>query len=104
MVMAVGVPRCSCSKIMSDKPLVLQERTSSGRMVLPLFSRIAVGIRSRTSFEKAASLLEGDREVVTSTRGSTIPERAASATGQQEPQLISQGSCKGIESRNNIAQ
>lgn len=77
--MAVGVPRCSCSKTTSDSPLVLQERTSSGRMVLPRFSRIAVGINSRISFEKAASLLEGERDVVTRTRGSTMPDSAASA-------------------------
>lgn len=81
--MAVGVPRCSCNNTTSDKPLLLQDRTSSGRMVLPRLSRMAVGISSRISFEKAASLLEGDREVVTRTRGSTTPESAASMLGQQ---------------------
>lgn len=79
MVMAVGVPRCSWRMTTSDKPALLQDRTSSGRTRLPRFSRIAVGIISkRISLEKAASLLEGDREVVTSTRGSAMPERAAS--------------------------
>lgn len=39
-----------------------------------------MGIRSRISLENAASLLDGDRDVVTSTLGSTIPDNAASAT------------------------
>lgn len=50
--------------------------------MLPRFRRIAVGIKSRISLENAASLLDGDRDVVTRTRGSTIPDNAASATCQ----------------------
>lgn len=46
--------------------------------MLPRFRRIAVGISRRISLEKAANRLEGDREVVTRTRGSTIPDSAAS--------------------------
>lgn len=77
-VMAVGVPRCSCKRTISERPLLLQDRTSSGRIVLPRFNRMAVGINNRISLEKAARRLEGERDVVTRTRGSTIPESAAS--------------------------
>lgn len=76
-VKAVGVPRCSCKRIMSVKPLFSAEDTSSPKTVFPRFRRIEPGSNSRISFEKAANRVDGSRDVVTSTRGSTIPDKCA---------------------------
>ena len=55
----------------------LAEATRFGRMSVPRFRRIAVGRISRTSFANAASLVEGERDVVTSGLGSMIPDKCA---------------------------
>lgn len=73
-VKAVGVPRCSCSRIMSESPDACADCTRFGRIKFPRFSRIDVGSSNRISLAKEDSLVEGSLEVVTSTRGSTIPD------------------------------
>ena len=77
MVSAVGVPRCSWSRTISDSAAAVAEETRFGSTRVPRFKRIEVGNSKRTSFAKALSLLEGEREVVMRTRGSTIPDRCA---------------------------
>ena len=73
-VSAVGVPRCSWSRMRSESPEEFEEATRFGRTRLPLFKRIEVGRRRRISLANAERRDEGSREVVTRTRGSTIPE------------------------------
>lgn len=75
IVRAVGVPRCSWSRSKSVSAAELALVTSEGRTRVPRFRRIEVGSRSRISLAKAASRVEGEREVVTRGRGSVIPER-----------------------------
>ena len=75
MVRALGVPRCSCKSIMSLNPAALELETRFGRIRLPLFSRILVGSNSFISFEKALNRVDGERDVVISTRGSVMPLR-----------------------------
>ena len=72
--MAVGVPRCSCKRIMSFNAEALALDRRLGMMRLPRFKRIDVGKRSLISFEKVLSLVEGLLEVVTKGRGSDNPE------------------------------
>ena len=73
MVIAVGVPLCSWRRIMSDRAADFADESRFGRMVLPLFSRIAVGNRRRISLLNVASLVLGLRDVVTSGLGSDRP-------------------------------
>lgn len=75
MVSAVGVPRCSCRRMISLNALAWALATSVGRTCAPRFSRMAVGRRRRISLAKEASRVEGLREVVMRGRGSTMPER-----------------------------
>jgi hypothetical protein len=53
------------------------EETRLSRMRFPRFRRMAVGRRSRTSFEKPLRRVEGERDVVTRIRGSDSPDRRA---------------------------
>jgi hypothetical protein len=73
-VKAVGTPRCSCSRTMSESPDACADWTRFGKIRLPLFKRIDVGSNKRISFAKAERRVDGSREVVTRTRGSTIPD------------------------------
>ena len=73
-VKAVGTPRCSWRRTMSERPDAWADCTKLGRMRFPLFNRIDVGSSNRISFAKDDSLVEGSLEVVTKTRGSTIPD------------------------------
>lgn len=50
---------------MSLRPLDWQDLTRSGKMRFPRLSRTDVGSNSLISLEKAESLLDGSREVVT---------------------------------------
>lgn len=75
IVSAVGLPRCSCKSIKSVKALELALDINEGRTRFPRFKRIDVGRRRRISFAKAASRVEGEREVVIKGRGSAIPDR-----------------------------
>lgn len=77
IVNAVGLPRCSCKSIRSVRALELALETNEGRTRFPRFRRMDVGRRRRISFANAASRVEGEREVVISGRGSTMPERWA---------------------------
>lgn len=72
---AVGVPRCSWRRSTSVRAAELALATSVGNIKVPRFKRIEVGRRSRISFAKAASRVEGERDVVIKGRGSAIPER-----------------------------
>lgn len=72
---AVGVPRCSCKRSTSVRAAELALATSVGNTKVPRFNRIEVGRRSRISFAKAASRVEGERDVVIKGLGSAIPER-----------------------------
>lgn len=72
---AVGVPRCSWRRSTSVRAAELALATSVGNIKVPRFKRIDVGRRSRISFAKAASRVEGERDVVIKGRGSAIPER-----------------------------
>ena len=74
-VIAVGTPRCSCSKIRSVNAEAFALLTRFGNTSVPLFNRILVGSNSRTSFANALSLVDGDLDVVTSGLGSVMPER-----------------------------
>src|SRR5580658_2401857 len=74
MVRAVGVPRCSCSKIMSDRPDDCADVTRLERTRFPRLSRIDVGKSNLISFANDESRVDGSREVVTRTLGSTMPE------------------------------
>lgn len=62
---------------MSESPEACAEDTRLGRMRFPRFNRIEVGSNNRISFAKLDNRVEGSLEVVTSTRGSTMPERCA---------------------------
>lgn len=75
IVIAVGVPRCSCKRIMSERAEALAEERRLGRMSLPRLRRIDVGRRSLISLLNVARRVEGLREVVTRGRGSARPER-----------------------------
>lgn len=77
MVIAVGVPRCSWSKQMSVRPDALALETRCGRIVVPLLRRMEVGRSKRISLANAERRVEGDREVVISGRGSTMPDKWA---------------------------
>jgi hypothetical protein len=59
---------------MSESPDACADCTRFGRIKFPRFSRIDVGSNNRISFANEESLVEGSREVVTNTRGSTMPE------------------------------
>lgn len=72
---AVGVPRCSWRRSTSVRAAELALATSVGNIKVPRFKRIEVGRSSRISFAKAASRVEGERDVVIKGRGSAIPER-----------------------------
>ena len=61
----------------SERPEELALETRLGRMRLPRLSRIDVGRRRRISLANAERRVEGEREVVISTRGSVIPLRWA---------------------------
>lgn len=73
-VKAVGVPRCSWRRIKSESPAAWAEEIRFGRIRLPRLRRIDVGSNNLISFAKDPSRDEGSRDVVTSTRGSTMPE------------------------------
>lgn len=73
-VKAVGVPRCSWRRMISESPDAWADVIRLGKMRFPRFRRIEVGINNLISFAKAESLDEGSLEVVISTLGSTIPE------------------------------
>jgi hypothetical protein len=75
MVMAVGVPRCSWRRMMSERAEAFAEESRLGRIRLPRFRRIDVGRRSLISLLKIARRVEGLREVVTRGLGSVRPER-----------------------------
>ncbi len=76
-VRAFGVPRCSCNKQMSDSPAFCAELTRSGNTSPPRFRRNAVGSRSRNSLANVDRREEGFLDVVTRTRGSTMPDNSA---------------------------
>lgn len=69
------MPRCSWRRSTSVRAAELALATSVGNIKVPRFKRIEVGRRSRISFAKAASRVEGERDVVIKGRGSAIPER-----------------------------
>jgi len=73
-VRAVGVPRCSCRRIMSDRPEDCADITRFGRTRFPRLSRIDVGKSNLISFANDESREDGSLEVVTRTLGSTMPE------------------------------
>src|SRR5258708_5826231 len=73
IVIAVGVPRCSCSSITSVRSADFAEYTRFGRMRLPRFRRMDVGSKSLISFAKEDSRDEGSLDVVTKIRGSLTP-------------------------------
>lgn len=73
-VRAVGTPLCSWRRTMSERPDACAEEMRLGRIRFPLLSRMDVGRSSRISFANDDSLVEGSREVVTNTLGSTIPD------------------------------
>lgn len=75
--MAVGIPRCSWSRIRSVIAEALALETRLGRIKVPRFNLIDVGINSLISLAKADNLVEGDLEVVMMGLGSVIPERWA---------------------------
>ena len=62
---------------MSESPDACADCTRFGRIKFPRFSRIDVGSSNRISFAKEESRVEGSREVVTRTLGSTMPESCA---------------------------
>lgn len=62
---------------MSDNPEACADCTKFGRIKFPRFSRIDVGSSNRISFAKDDNRVEGSLDVVTRTRGSTIPESCA---------------------------
>lgn len=62
---------------MSVKAAALAEDSRFGKIVFPLFSRIAVGSKSLISLLNVANLVLGERDVVTRGRGSERPERSA---------------------------
>src|SRR5436305_5162926 len=64
-VIAVGVPLCSCRRIVSLNVAALALESRLGVMRLPRFSLIAVGSSNLISFEKALSRVDGLRDVVT---------------------------------------
>jgi hypothetical protein len=59
---------------MSERLDACADCTKLGRMRFPRFSRIDVGNNSRISLANEDRRVEGSLEVVTSTRGSTIPD------------------------------
>lgn len=73
-VKAVGIPRCSWRRMMSERPDACADCTRFGRIRLPRLRRIDVGSNNRISFANEDNRVEGSRDVVTRTRGSTIPE------------------------------
>lgn len=73
-MIAVGVPRCSCKRTISVSAAAFALDIRSGKMRLPLFKRIDVGSSNRISFANVLSRADGDRDVVTSGRGSTKPD------------------------------
>ena len=75
IVIAVGVPRCSCRRITSDSAEAFALDNRFSRIRLPRFNRIDVGSRSRISLLKVERRVEGSLEVVTSGRGSVRPDR-----------------------------
>lgn len=86
---AVGVPRCSCKRIISEREADLALATRSVRIVFPRFNRIEVGKSSRTSFAKALRRDEGDREVVTKGRGSMRPDVKAYSSSRSTRSAVS---------------
>ena len=87
IVRPVGVPRCSCNRQMSVRPAPFAELTRSGKMRFPRLRRIAVGSINLISFAKAARRLEGSLDVVTRTRGSTMPDRALYSSSRSSSSL-----------------
>lgn len=77
MVRVVGTPRCSWRRIRSVREEALALDTRLGRMSVPRLRRMEVGSSSRISLAKAESRVDGDLEVVTSGRGSVMPDRWA---------------------------
>lgn len=76
-VMAVGVPRCSWSRIMSESPEAWADWIRFPKTKFPLFRRMDVGRSNLISLAKDDRREEGSLEVVTRTRGSTIPDSCA---------------------------
>lgn len=72
---------------MSERPDACADCTRFGRMRFPRLSRMAVGSSNRISFAKEANRVEGSREVVTSTRGSTIPDSCAYSSSKSSSSL-----------------
>lgn len=62
---------------MSERPDACADWTRFGRIRFPRLSRIDVGNNNRISLAKEDNRVEGSRDVVTKTRGSTIPESCA---------------------------
>jgi hypothetical protein len=88
MVIAVGVPRCSWRRIRSDKPADFADWTRSGMICFPRLSRTAVGKSNLISLAKDESLEEGSLEVVTSTRGSTMPDSCAYSSSRSSCSFV----------------
>src|SRR5256885_2271781 len=63
IVIAVGVPRCSCRRIMSLSAAAFALERRLGMMRFPRFSLIEVGRSNLISFEKALSRVDGLRDV-----------------------------------------
>lgn len=91
---AVGVPRCSWRRSTSVRAAELALATSVGNIKVPRFKRIEVGRRSRISFAKAASRVEGERDVVIKGRGSAIPERWLYSSSRSSAEAASSYLCE----------
>lgn len=72
--MAVGVPLCSCRRMMSESPAALALESRFGRIIFPRLSLIEVGRSSRISLEKVDNLVDGFLDVVTRGLGSVRPD------------------------------
>lgn len=80
---------CSWSRTTSVRPADLADLTKSGRISPPRLRRTAVGSNSLTSLANAVNLVDGDLEVVTSTRGSTTPDSCANSSSRSSCSFVS---------------
>ena len=72
---------------MSERPDACADDTKFGRIRFPLFSRMEVGNSNRISFANEDNRVEGSLEVVTRTRGSTIPDNCAYSSSKSSSSL-----------------